>query len=610
MTLTVIGVVIGPLLLMLVAVFVLQGKGRQSVLIISGILFFLTALFQFFYPGDMGFISVPQVLWKLLTLLTVMVVFIITMRDRQFMASTLIFIQVLVLILMEISSSPDEPILFLQLQADGKLLFLVGAFIFAVSLPVILQHSNRRFQQVKLQDKRIREYYAGLFLLMAAFAGVLSAKSITGLFLFSQWAYLANDCLQKAFGQQGVKKGQITPILQQFALTMWIVVWALMCRNNGSLAVEDLTGIGPASGLILVLIFLAVFVTGKLIPEKWMTKPFSAFPVPVAGVSRLLFSLLIPFSVLLKFRPLILTVDNRLVSLVVFLGSLLMAANAYYAGVSRRSEEIPSHMVLFVSGWGIVSAFTGGLEGIFFAYSYITATGVAIAFLYNRFSAQNSVEGSDGGQQAPQYLILLTIVTLILFIFAPFTSSLLSLVIIQIMSAHALAMLLAVLGIILIMAVIIRWLLELMPSGKKPVTEKRIPDAAKVILPFFFAVMTGLNLLPGTIYRYLQSQPLAMGVQSAADLEKYADLPGIIDLFKLGTGSIFVVLSIVVVVSSFFVLVPSGRKTHEIEQSRDISSYSLTAWLPSELRIALWIRAAWIMTVTLLVGVGLSCLKV
>ena len=52
MPVTVVGFVLGPLLLLFVAVFVLRGKGRQGLLIGFAVLFFLTALYQLIVPMD------------------------------------------------------------------------------------------------------------------------------------------------------------------------------------------------------------------------------------------------------------------------------------------------------------------------------------------------------------------------------------------------------------------------------------------------------------------------------------------------------------------------------------------------------------------------------
>jgi hypothetical protein len=612
MPVTVVGFVLGPLLLLFVAVFVLRGKGRQGLLIGFAVLFFLTALYQLIVPMDAIRVYIPQVLWKLITLATVAVLFVTTMRDKQFIVSSLIFVQSVTLILAETLLSPDEPTVFLQFQYEGELLLVSGAFALMALLPGILSHLHRSSSLSK-SPTRNRAFFTGIFLLMAAFAGILSARSITGLFLFGQWGVLADNYFQKAFDQNR-QNAKFVLILQQSMLTIWIGASVYLNQTAGSLAMEDLSGFGSATGLVMILVLFMVLVMGRMIPEKVMARQYSSYPTSIKGLSVIMYSLLIPFSVLLKFRPLFINLDNKLAASAVFLGGILMAANAYYAGVSQHKEEILSHMVLFVSGWAFAAVFTG-LEGIFFTFCYVIATAASLPFLFACVTVKDDLEEPDQSGKRKgmvKQLSLFKAFVLLMFLFAPFSSSLLKLVVVQLMAQYPLAMLLAVAGLVFMTTVVLRWLLDLLREG---ITQN--PDARKLSvflkceLMFLFVITVAVNLLSGTIYRYLQSQSLPMGVWPAADIEKYASLPGILHLNKFGTGVIFLVISIIIMGAVFIVYEIYGREKVQktAEEVQPFKAYSLTAWLPSNNRIFFWIRAGWIATMMLLVGVALSCFK-
>ncbi len=605
MALPIIGVVFGPIIMLLASVFLLQHKGRKVLVIVSAILFLFTALNQLLLPLELLLISVPQILWKLLTLATAAALFLFAIRDKHYDISILAFIQILALILTEILISPNEPVTFLQFDAEGKLLLFAGAVIIAMILPLVLFHPKSPLLQ---QGMRTKSGVAGIFLWMAAFAGMLSARSVTALFLFAQWAYLGNLFLRKAFGEP--KKRQLLPVLQQLVLTLWIVTSGFIYMHKGTPAISGLTEGGITAGLISALVILFVFTMGVLIPEKSLTENSCRWPVSVVGLSMTLFSLLVPFSVLLKFRALFLNLDHKLAAPAVFLGALLMAANAYHAACARSDEELVSHLLLFVSGWAVISVFSG-LEGVFFTVGYVIAAAMTFAFLFACSSILHSGELPEAAElpYSPALLKFKSIIPL-LFLLPPFTCALPGLVVMPMLVEYGLALLFAVIGLVLFMAVIIRWALPLLRARKNTAREGTpLTGVFKYLLPVFFIFVLAANLLSGPIYRYLQKHPQPKGNQSAVDLGTYVDLSGILLPSGLNAGMIFlgfsaVVLIVLVIVSGF----RPGETSHE-KPANAVIPYSLTAWLPAGIRIPLWIRAAWITTATLLVGVALSCLK-
>lgn len=604
MTLSITGVVFGPLIMMLASVFLLQKKGRRIVLILSGILFFFSALYQLIQPFEPLWIHVPQILWKLLALVTAAVLFLLAVRDKHYGLSVLLLIQILALILTEILLSPNEPAAFLQFGDEGKLILAAGAFIIAIMLPVVLSHPD--FQKLQ-QGRRAKAGYAGIFLWMAAFAGILCARSITGLFLFAQWGYLGNLLLRKAFGE--ADKRQLVPVLQQAVLTLWVTVSGFLYLSRGTPAISDLAEGRVTDGLLSVVVVLFVFILGVLIPEKRTTTDNGLQPVSVMGLSMVLFSLLIPFSVLLQFRPLFLNLDHRMKAPVVFLGALLMAANAYYASTARKEEEFVSHLVLFVSGWALFSAFMG-LEDIFFSVGYIIAAALALSFLFACSLVQNFGERSD--ETEPAYYPVLTgfkAMVPMLFILPPFSCALPNLFVIPMLKEYGLAALLTVTGFVLLAAVIVRWTLPLLQARKTLTGERKaLPGVFRYILPVFFVITAAVNLLSGPIYRFLLSRSASMEVQP--DPGEYAVLSEMFYSKGLNTGIIYLGISAILLVVLYIASGMGSRGKSHGKPASAVTPYSLTAWLPAGIRIPLWIRAAWITAVTLLVGVALSCLVI
>ncbi|MBP7174814.1 MAG: hypothetical protein KBA53_01180 [Thermoclostridium sp.] len=604
MAISSIVVVFVPLLMLVAAVLISPGKGHRLLAILSGILFFAISLYPLLDPAEYHWIHIPQIFWKLLTLATAAALFLLVTRDKRYGLSVLVFLQIIALVLIEILISPDEPATFLQLEAEGRLLLPAGALIIAIMVPFIVS-----LPQFKRSNRQTKAGYAGVFLWMAAFAGMLCVRSISGLYLFAQWVCLGHLFIGKAFG--GPKKKSFVPVLQQCVLTLWMVASVLICLDKGTL-ISELTGGNATAGLLSVLVLFFVLTLGKLIPEKWMSQSSSLWPVPMMGLPMLLFSLLMPFSVLLKFRPLLLHIDHKLAAPAVFIGALLMAASAYSAGLARKDEELVSHLALFVSGWGLISAFTS-LEGAFFSTGYMVAAALTLTFFYTCIwapKAGKTPAGQDLTNGAEAAFTGHKAIAALLFLLPPFTCATVGFVIFPVMSGYGLSLLVAVASFVFMTAVIVRWLLELLRKLRTSVGSNQTkPGTFSYVLPVFLALTAAVNLLSGTLYRFLQNQQAASGALLAAEIAEYTKLTGFGHLLGLNSVSIFLGLSLLVMVAFVIFTITSCRKKNHDHQAGTVIHYSMTSWLPAGIRIHLWIRAAWIAAATLLVGVALSCLK-
>lgn len=594
MTLTLIGLLFGPLLIMTITMFFLQDKGRRYILTASGIIFFLTALYLLILPHGQALFHIPQILWKFLTLGTVGFLFFKAIRDKRYLLSTLSALQMVILILSEILLSPDEPAEFLWLQMDGKLLFITGAFLVSMILPIFC------FNHKESDNRVSRECLVGIFFMMAAFTGILCARSLTGFFLFAQWGYLGSSYMNRAFGEP--QKERLIPLFQQLSLTVWIGASVLVYAQRGTMLVEELIDAGGISGLFVALVFLFIFSMGVLIPEKRMLREVLSWPSPIMGLWMLLFSLLSSFSVLLKFRVLMGYNGHNLAAVAVSLGSLLMVANAFYAGEAKSDREALTHMVLFVSGWGIVSVFTG-IEGAFFSVGYILAAAIAIAFLYCCDYCLQSGQSSGG------VLSVYRVIVSGLFLFAPFHLAMISHVYIRLMQGYGLAMLFVTTGLVMMVSDILRRLLPLLHI-RKTSENHTLTSVPRVILPIMLIAVIATNLLGGPIYRLLQNQQLAADIWFDPGFDAFTGLENILPMSGLNDGILYMGLSLAVLTISCIFIAAARRRRGTVERTGEANLYSLTTWLPSGIRIGPWIRAAWITAATLLVGVALSCLRV
>lgn len=470
MELTIISIVFAPLILTALSLSGRWEKAQRIILIVSGIFYFAASVVLFLHPGDLSGFNLPQILWKFILLLSVLFLFLHSIKDKRYGISVIHIIQAVILIVMEIALSPEETIPFLQLQSEGKLLFLTGAFISACFLPVIVQYLKQYYRT--MCESRRKYFYPGAFLLLASFAGLMTANSMIGLFLFWQWGYFANHLLIKAFGMKSTGKWRVTPVIQQAVLTAWLIGLVLVHIHNGPVKLMNFTGVGQANGVAAGVLFLTVIVMGSLIPERAVIKSGFPFPIPVTGWTMTLFSLIIPLSIFLKFRPFLFYLDSRILSLIVFFGSLLMAANAFYAGLSRHGGRIISYMVLYTYGWGTVTAFSN-LEHGLYPTGYIAVAALLLAFLFimmmhlEAFKGIRNVEQmGDPAGQMPGMTIGISI-ALVLFIVAPFVFLIRYPVMLKFMAEYALSVLFVVTGLVLMASVVFRWLSNVVTGRKK-----------------------------------------------------------------------------------------------------------------------------------------------
>lgn len=609
----VFGVILGPIALLFFLFFLPRGRGRQLFIVSSTGLYFLSAIVLFFYPVNAAVYPIPPIIWKFSLLLTIAIVFAHSIRNKRYIITVLTSIQLLLLVLMEILKSPAEPVPFVQFGYDGKVLFLAGSFVIAFLVPLILKYLNKYFKQVKASESWIRQPEIGIFLLMAALAGLITANSITGLFLFWQWAYLANMFLFQPFQHPENRKRQIHPYIQQAALTIWMAMIPLIYPQKGSLLIADLCSqTGEFAGAVAVLIFIVVVIMGWFFPDKYLWKSYFSRPTPVTGLIMVMLSLVAPMAILLKFRALYSQPGNALTYMIVIYGSFLMAAAAFHAGTYRKAGQILSGMVISVAGWGLATVFTG-MESMFFSTGYIAVTSITLALLFGCVTVLEYVTGTQDVEQMHHlfeempFTTAFMSVALTLFLFAPFYSALQRLVFLHFMDGNPLSVILVAAGISLMSVIIFRWLSVLVAVGEKNMERKSTPFQFKIILTIAFSVTIATNLLFGNIYEYFLQQPIPIGVLPARDIENYVGLHGILYLFKPGIGLICLGGSILLLSAMFFLTrkLQRGREKLKGTGTHVFYHYSIAAWLPKHVYFDKWIRTGWIMVLMLLVGVVL-----
>ena len=72
---------------------------------------------------------VPSLFWKIISPVTVFFIFLLSLRDKQYIISVFTFIQAVILVCFEIFISPEEPDIFLYFDLREKLLLVSGAVI-------------------------------------------------------------------------------------------------------------------------------------------------------------------------------------------------------------------------------------------------------------------------------------------------------------------------------------------------------------------------------------------------------------------------------------------------------------------------------------------------
>jgi formate hydrogenlyase subunit 3/multisubunit Na+/H+ antiporter MnhD subunit len=615
----VLGVVLGPVVLLLISFLIPQGRASRIFVEISAVLFFLYAVYLFINPAShVDCFYLPHIVWKLIALLTTVFVFVVSLLDKHYIISVLTFIQSITLAVFEIFNSPQEAVPFLSFNYDGKVLLLAGSFIMAFFIPITLIYLKKYFSQkksVKIQEKQIE---AGILLLMAAFAGLAAANSVTGLFLFCQWMYIAIGLFLRAFKNSGRKRAAGILIVQQLVLTVWMASIPFIYQKTGSLYINGLNAeIGEIRVLIAVMVFALAIVIGCLIPDRYIWETFFSMPTPVSGIAALILSVMSPIAVLLKFSFLFTGLNNKILTLMIIFGSLVMVGGAYYSCISRKAMQILQGILMSVAGWGISTIFISR-ESMFFTVGYTAAAAITVTFLFACVTILEYMKGTQDVEhmynlhrEMPEMTIFMS-AAMILFLFAPFYSALQRLLYVRFLADNPVSMLLTITALILVSAVIFRWLSVLLSAGDKTSIESdSYPVIFRIILPIAFVLVAAANLMLGSVYHYFQYQPIPMGYLPAENIEAYSNLEGILYMLTPGKGLIYAGGAIIILGACFYIMhrLNKSEKTADDTQSRVFYHYSLTAWIPSGANPGIILRTGWISLMILIAGVALSCLK-
>jgi formate hydrogenlyase subunit 3/multisubunit Na+/H+ antiporter MnhD subunit len=615
----VLGVVLGPVVLLLISFLIPQGRASRIFVEISAVLFFLSAVYLFINPAShVDCFYLPHIVWKLIALLTTVFVFVVSLLDKHYIISVLTFIQSITLAVFEIFNSPQEAVPFLSFNYDGKVLLLAGSFIMAFFIPITLIYLKKYFSQkksVKIQEKQIE---AGILLLMAAFAGLAAANSVTGLFLFCQWMYIAIGLFLRAFKNSGRKRAAGILIVQQLVLTVWMASIPFIYQKTGSLYINGLNAeIGEIRVLIAVMVFALAIVIGCLIPDRYIWETFFSMPTPVSGIAALILCVMSPIAVLLKFSFLFTGLNNKILTLMIIFGSLVMVGGAYYSCISRKAMQILQGILMSVAGWGISTIFISR-ESMFFTVGYTAAAAITVTFLFACVTILEYMKGTQDVEhmynlhrEMPEMTIFMS-AAMILFLFAPFYSALQRLLYVRFLADNPVSMLLTVTALILVSAVIFRWLSVLLSAGDKTSIESdSYPVIFRIILPIAFVLVAAANLMLGSVYHYFQYQPIPMGYLPAENIEAYSNLEGILYMLTPGKGLIYAGGAIIILGACFYIMhrLNKSEKTADDTQSRVFYHYSLTAWIPSGANPGIILRTGWISLMILIAGVALSCLK-
>jgi len=615
----VLGVVLGPVVLLLMSFLIPQGKASRIFTGISAFLFFLSSVYVFIYPASHAdCFNLPHIVWKLITLLTAVFVCVSSILDKHYIISALAFVQSVILALFEIFNSPEEAVPFITFNYDGKVLLLAGSFIIAFFVPISLIYLKKYFSQKKTIKKQEKQIEAGILLLMAAFAGLTAANSISGLFLFWQWIYIAAGLFLRTLKNSERKRATGILVVQQAALTVWIASIPFIYQKTGSVHINGLNAeMGESHVLVAVMVFVLAVVIGCLIPDKHIWETFYSMPAPVSGIIALILSVISPIAVLLKFGFLFNGLNNNILTLITIFGSLIMVGGAYYSCISRKAAQILHGILMSAAGWGISTIFISR-ESMFFTVGYTAAAAVTVTFLFACITILEYMKGTQDVEQMynlqkemPEMTFLMS-AAMTLFLFAPFYSSLQRLLYVRFLVDNPVSMLLTVTALVLVSAVIFRWLSVLLSAGDKTNIESgSYPVIFRVILPIAFVLTVAANLLLGSVYNYFRNQPIPMGYLPAENIEAYSNLEGVLYMLTPGKGLIYAGGAIIVLGACFYIMHRFNKadKAADDTHSRVFYHYSLTAWIPAGANPGFILRAAWISLMILIVGVALSCLK-
>ena len=111
MDLLMLSLVLVPLVLFFVAML-LEGKGAMLIITGTGC-FFAVCSFVMSINESSAVFPVPSLFWKIISPVTVFFIFLLSLRDKQYIISVFTFIQAVILVCFEIFISPEEPDIFL-----------------------------------------------------------------------------------------------------------------------------------------------------------------------------------------------------------------------------------------------------------------------------------------------------------------------------------------------------------------------------------------------------------------------------------------------------------------------------------------------------------------
>jgi hypothetical protein len=255
---------------------------------------------------------------------------------------------------------------------------------------------------------------------------------------------------------------------------------------------------------------------------------------------------------------------------------------------------------------------------MFFTVGYTAVAAITVTFLFACITILEYIKGTQDVEQMynlqkemPEMTFFMS-AAMLLFLFAPFYSALQRLLFVRFLADNPVSMLLTITALVLVSAVIFRWLSVLLSTGDKTSIESdTYPVIFRVILPIFFVFTVASNLALGSIYHYFQQQPIPIGHLPAGNIETYSDLEGVLYMLRPGKGLIYAGGVIFILGACLYIIRRFGKvnETSDDTQSRVFYHYSLTAWIPAGVNPGFMLRAAWISLMILIVGVALSCLK-
>lgn len=603
-----IGIVLVPLFMSFFALLLKQNRGARIFIQIFAFLFFLSALYIFLYPMDFSVIPIPSVIWKLLTLIITAAFLIRSLLDRHYEVSVFLFIQSAVLIITEITVSLNEPSPFLHFNHSEKFILVTGAFITAAFVPFMIRHTDTNTMNA-MQKKQAA---AGVFMLISAFVGLVAAESLMGLFLFWQLCFGANTLFIKASGKFEDMKYRRISLVRQIALTVWLCVNGAVFFSAGYAKISDINmAAGNAAGLFCTLTLITAIILGHLVPGRNMPEAFSDKPVPYAGLSAIILSLLSQAAVLQKLEPLFANLGHNLLSLIILLGAFLMATAAYYALTAQRMAEIPACMVLYTFGWGLAAGFTGK-EGLYFTTGYTAVSALTAALLFCLVIAERFAKSGTNTKQIKLIeqtpLISVFMMTgMASFLFVPIYTGLNRVLFIGLLAGYPVSLLVVIASFAVFTTAVFKWVIGVMTTGIKEENENAaIPVSFIIIILVLFLASLGANLLSGSIYKYFLLGD--SGYLPAKNMEEYAQLDGGFYLFKSGTGFIYLVLTIAILTVLFVVFNMAKSRTKTEATKGAPNRYTPSVLLPGTINFGNLFRVGFVLIVLLIAGVSLSCL--